>query len=106
MRRKYLVKVEVWQNTATTDGFGGNTNTPTLLGSSWSNIATIPTDKLLNYGLDITQQAVTIKTRWRDDIDYFANAIYFVYNGVKFYPTRIFNKDLVNEEITIIASSS
>ncbi len=106
MRRKYIHKIEVWQNTAVSDGFSGNTNDPEQLGSSWCNITTIPTDKMLNYGLDIAQQAITIKTRWRDDMDYFDNAIFFIYKNIEWYPTRIFNKDLINEEITIIASAN
>ena len=59
--RKYINRVEVWQNTATADNYGGNTVTPTQLGSSWANVTTIAIDKMLNYGLDTAKQAITNK---------------------------------------------
>tara|TARA_R110002167_G_scaffold284737_2_gene489911 strand:+ start:31841 stop:32164 length:324 start_codon:yes stop_codon:yes gene_type:complete len=101
--RKYINRVEVWQNTATADNYGGNTVTPTQLGSSWANVTTIAIDKMLNYGLDTAKQAITIKTRSRSDINYFAEGIFFKYKGIEWYPTNISNKDFIDEEITIIA---
>ena len=105
MRRKYLNKVEVWSNGALDDTVGGNLVTPTQLGSSWCNIRTLPTDKLTAYGLDITQQAITIKTRWRSDLDYFQEGLFLKYDSLDWIPTRVYNKDLLNEEITIIATA-
>lgn len=104
MRRKYLNKVEVWQNSDLGDTFSGNLNQPLQLGSSWANVSTIPTDKLVAYGLDIAQQAIRIQTRWRQDIDYFQEGIFFKYKGIEWFPNRIYNKDLLNEEIVIIAN--
>lgn len=105
MRRKYIHKLEVWQNNATDDSFGGNTVDPAQLGSSWANVRTIAFDKLANYGLDIAQQAITISTRYRDDIDYLSLGIFFKYKGFDWYPTGISNRDLENEEIIIVASA-
>jgi len=67
-------------------------------------VSTIPVQKLTDFGLDIDRQSITIKTRWRNDLDYFQEGLFFVYKGIKWFPDRIYNKDLVNEEITIIAS--
>lgn len=106
MRRKYRFKVEVWQSSAQFDDYSGNVNEPTKIGDSWANVSTIPLNKITDYGLDITQEAIVIKTRWRDDLDYFQNGIYFKYKSFDWFPTRVFNKDLINEEITIIAEVS
>ena len=103
MRRKYIHKVGVWVNTPVSDGFSGNTQLPLEIGSSWCNVTTVPTDKLVNYGLDIAKQAITIKTRYRADLDYFQDGLFFKYKGLDWMPSRIYNKDLINEEITIIA---
>jgi hypothetical protein len=105
MRRKYIHRVEVWVNATETDNFSGNTLDPSLLSSSWCNVTTIPLDKLVAYGLDITQQAITIKTRWRSDLDYFQNGLFFKYKGIEWFPNRVYNKDLINEEIVIIANA-
>ena len=103
MRRKYLNKVEVWVNGTTNDNFSGNLNDPSQLGSSWCNVTTIPREKFTDLGLDTTKQAVTIKTRYRSDLDYFQEGLFFKYKSIEWYPQRIYNKDLLNEEITIIA---
>lgn len=103
MRRKYLNKIEVWINGTTSDSYGGNILSESQLGSSWCNIMTIPTNKMIEYGLDVDKEAITIKTRYRSDLNYFQVGLFFKYLGVDWIPTRIYNKDLLNEEITIIA---
>lgn len=104
MRRKYLNKLDVWLNESISDNFGGNTLSPIQLSSSWCNIRTLPVDKMIDYGLDISQQAITITTRYRSDLNYFQTGLFFKYLGVDWMPSRIYNKDLINEEITIIAT--
>lgn len=104
MRRKYINKVEVWVNAVIDDGFSGSINDPVIVSSSWCNVSTVPSDKITNYGLDIGTEVISIKTRWRSYLDYFTDGLFFKYKGYNWMPTRIFNKDLVNEEITIIAS--
>ena len=103
MRRKYLHRIEVWVSNPTDDGFGGNTITPAQLGSSWCNIKTFTSEKLIAYGLDITKQVITIKTRWRSDLDYLRDGLYFKYKTADYMPRSITEKDLESEEITIIA---
>ena len=105
MRRKYLNKVEVWLNSALDDTVGGNLVDPSQLGSSWCNVSTLSTDKLTTYGLDIAQQAITIKTRYRSDLDYFQEGLFFKYKGLDWMPTSISNKNLINEEIVIVATA-
>lgn len=103
MRRKYLHRAEVWQNQTTYDGAAGNINNPVQLGSSWCNITTVPTNKMVDYGLDIAKQGITIKTRYRDDLDYLQEGIFFKYKGYDWIPVRLYDLDLLQEEITIIA---
>lgn len=104
MRRKYLNKVEVWLNGVVSDNFGGNILIPSQLGSSWCNISTIKRDKLVSYGLDIAQEAITIKTRYRADLDYFQDGLFFIYEGREWHPNTITEKDINKEEIIIIAT--
>ena len=105
MRRKYLNKVEVWLNVSISDNFGGSTLSQTQLGTSWCNISTINRDKLVSYGLDIAQEAITIKTRYRADLDYFQNGLFFKYKGKDWIINSIEDKNLDNEQVQITATA-
>lgn len=105
MKRKYLDRIEVYISTATDDGAGGNTITESKLGDSWCNITSIKRDKLVAYGLDIPAQAIRIMTRYRSDLDYFQNSLFFKYKGKDWIPTSITEIDLDGEELDILATA-
>lgn len=104
MRRRFVNRIEVWLNDATSDGFGGYTNTSERIASSWCKVTTIPRDKLTLYGLDTARYAITIELRYREDLDYKQEGLYFVYNGRKFNPTSITPIDVENEYLRIEAT--
>lgn len=103
MKRKYLDRIEVWQRDQDADDFGGYLVAPTKLGDSWANIKTVPRDKVVAYGLDLPSQAIRVKLRKRNDIDYFAEGIYIVYKGKNWYINSLTEVDLDGEELDILA---
>jgi head-tail adaptor len=102
--RNYKDRVEVWQSSPNPDGFGGNTLTLTKLGESWAGVVTLNEDKLIRFGLDIGQFSVILKLRYRADIDYHEEGIYFVYKGKKLIPNQITEIDMDGREFRIIAT--
>lgn len=101
--RKYINRLEVWQRTAINDSYGGNTQGETKLGDSWANITSLSIKNLTDYGLDIDKKAITIKLRYRTDIDYTATSIFFKYKGIEWIPETITDTNLEGVEITILA---
>ena len=83
MRRKYKYQIEVWSRGEVPDGSGGQTVADTKLADSWCNVTSVPIPKLIDYGLNNTQRAITIELRERNDLDYFDTYIFFVYKGHK-----------------------
>ena len=103
MKRKYLDRIEVWLRQPQDDGFGGNLSDDVKLTDSWCNIRTLRRDKLVSYGLDVSQQAIEIKLRYRDDLDYFREGIFFRYRCKNWGVSAIEEKDLDGREIVILA---
>lgn len=103
VRRKYISRVEVYINDAVSDGSGGNTVSERLIASSWANIKTVDVKFKMDIGLDIAKEAVIIKTRFRNDLDYTQSGLFFKYRGICWMPHQITNENLTDEEIKIIA---
>ena len=103
MRRKYLHRIDVYKNIPTLDGFGGNNSTPVGLGNSWANIETLSTTKLNLAGLDINKETVRISMRYRDDIEYRDEQVYFVYKEMVFQPLGVANVDIFNRKVEVNA---
>lgn len=101
--RKYIHKIEVWQKTALDDGHGGLLQGDAKLGESWANVKSIPIDKLTSYGLDTDKNGVRIGLRYREDIDYTAQSVYFRYKNKEWFPLSVTDTDLEGIEITILA---
>lgn len=105
LKRKYIHLVEVVQTTDVFDGIAGNTLSTTSLGNSWCDVSSIPTSKMVEYGLNIDKQAIKIELRFRTDIDYKAEGIRFVYRSVTFIPFRVEQKDFNNEYVIVYATN-
>lgn len=103
MRRRYINRIAVWKNESVSDSFGGNLNSSEQLASSWCNVRTLPKDKNTEYGLDVGSNAIKIRTRYREDLDYEQEGIYFVYKGKEFYPDSVTSVDIDKQEVEIIA---
>ena len=100
---RFKDRVEVWQKTSVSDGFGGNTVGETQLGSSWAKVNNIPREKYVDYGLNTENQAIELHLRSRIDIDYFAQDIFFKHNGKSWFPSLIEDYYLDGELIRIVA---
>jgi len=103
MRRKYLHQVSVHRNIPFMDEYGGNTLYETDLGSSWAKVETLSANRLNSVGLDINKQTVRITMRYRDDIDYTQEGLFFKYKTLSWQPVSVINKDVFNREIEVIA---
>lgn len=83
--RKYTKKIEVWQTTKVSDGFGGNGVTTELLSSTWCEILT--PDKLIrntDFGVTDTANTIIVRLRKRNDLPYNSVNQFFVYRGDKY----------------------
>ena len=107
--RAFNKRVEIWQTTSVSDGFGGNINTEALLNTSWAKVETVSTKNrnALNteFGLLDASNSVIITTRQRNDLTYDLQTMFVKYRGEKYiiksYPT---NKDFKDNTITFIAT--
>lgn len=106
LRRRYTDRIEVWQGTAVSDGYGGNDIQEAQIGRAWAEIKTIRRDRLQEYGLDITKLSVKLVMRSRVDIDYNAPGIFFKFKGSRWSPTSITDLDLEGQTIEIICTNN
>lgn len=100
--RRYSKRIEVWNYAANPNSFGGNLTTDSKIGDAWAEIRSIPTNKLIDYGLDINQTSLLIYTRKRSDIDLQASDIFFKYKSVEYVPSRVTEVDLDGVELEFI----
>lgn len=105
--RKYINRVEVYENTYTDDGYGGQVlDTPNLLGSSWCNVKTLRAERVADLGLSENNVVIELNLRYRDDLEYNTRNMFFRYKGLDFNALRIEPIDIENYEIKIIAVSN
>lgn len=100
---RFKDSIEVWQQSAVTDGYAGNTTSETQLGESWCNISTLSREKYTDYGLDVPSLAIEVYLRTRDDIDYFDESVFFKYNGRRWFFVSIEEYNLSDQIIRIVA---
>ncbi len=96
--------MEVWQKQQVDDTFGGFTVAETKLSDSWADIKSVPMNKYTEYGLDTSNQSIRVKLRWRNDVDYMEEGIFFKYRSKSWTPIRLYDLDLDRDEIIVIAT--
>ena len=104
--RKYSKRVQIWKTVASSDGFGGLTIDPLNdvdLGGSWAYIKTIRPEKLIALGITDYTYAIEVKLRYRYDLDYEQEGIYFKYDGNTFIFNTVLPVDYERAEVTVIA---
>lgn len=101
---RFKDRVGVWQKTAVSDNYGGNTVSETQLGSSWAKVRSVPREKYSDYGLNVESQAIELFLRSRNDIDYFGQDIFFKYNGKSWYPLLVEDYAFNDELIRVVAN--
>lgn len=86
--RGYNKRVDIYENTAVSDGYGGNTVTTAKIGTSWAKIETFKVNgrnsAITDFGILDANNAITITLRKRNDITYDVKTHYFVYRDEKY----------------------
>ena len=104
--RKLLKRIAVWRYIKQADGFGGSeAETGVKVTDSWCNIKSVPTSKLIDYGLDETKRAITVTVRHRADLDYHDNDLYLVYQSVEYTINRVTEKNINGYHFELLAST-
>jgi len=98
--RAFNKRVEVWETSVESDGFGGNTNTELLINNSWAKMETSSKNKSsLNteFGLLDASNYIKVTVRQRNDLTIDLQSMYLMYNDEKYiiksYPENVDFKD-------------
>ncbi len=104
--RKYSKRVQIWETALTSDTYGGNEiddALDTLLATSWAYIRTIRPEKLTAMGITDYKHAIEVKLRYRYDLDYEQEGIYFKYDSNTYIFDTVLTIDYEKAEVTVIA---
>tara|TARA_R110001583_G_scaffold114132_1_gene264582 strand:- start:7639 stop:8004 length:366 start_codon:yes stop_codon:yes gene_type:complete len=103
--RKLSKRIEIWQTSNVSDGFGGNTVAETLITSSWAEIVTLnDTNRSTDIGITSATNTIKVRLRKRNDITYNSINQYLKYRGFKYIiKNQPFNVGFKNDIIEILA---
>ncbi len=103
--RKLTKRVEIWQTSNVPNGFGGNSNVPTLITSSWAEVITLNnTNRSTDIGITSATNTIKVRLRKRKDITYNGINQFIKYRGYKYIiQNQPFNVGFRDEVIEIIA---
>tara|TARA_R110001632_G_C11314456_1_gene414994 strand:- start:723 stop:1130 length:408 start_codon:yes stop_codon:yes gene_type:complete len=103
--RKLSKRIEIWQTSNVSDGFGGNTVAETLITSSWAEIVTLnDTNRSTDIGITSATNTIKVRLRKRNDITYNNINQYLKYRGFKYIiKNQPFNVGFRDDIIEILA---
>lgn len=103
--RKLSKRIEIWQTSNVSDGFGGNIVAETLIASSWAEIITLNnTNRSTDIGITSATNTIKVRLRKRNDITYNGINQYLKYRGFKYIiQNQPFNVGFKDEVIEILA---
>jgi head-tail adaptor len=103
--RKLSKRIEIWQTSNVSDGFGGNTVDETLITSSWAEIITLnDVNRSTDIGITSATNSIKVRLRKRKDITYNSINQYLKYRGFKYIiKNQPFNVGFRDDAIEIIA---
>ena len=103
--RKLSKRIEIWQTSNVSDGFGGNTVAETLIASSWAEIITLNnTNRSTDIGITSATNTIKVRLRKRNDITYNSVNQYLKYRGFKYIiQNQPFNVGFRDDVIEILA---
>jgi head-tail adaptor len=107
--RAFNKRIDIYQTTAISNGFGGYTNTNQLISSTWAKIDTFKSGNKNNTDTDFgtlsTDSGIIITLRKRNDLTYNSASMYVLYRGNKYiistHPTNVQFKDAIIQFIGI-----
>lgn len=83
--RKLSKRIEIWQTSNVSDGFGGNTIAETLITSSWAEIITLnDINRSTHIGITSATNTIKVRLRKRQDITYNSINQFLKYRGQKY----------------------
>ena len=103
--RKLSKRIEIWQTSNVSDGFGGNTVAETLIASSWAEIITLNnTNRSTDIGITSATNTIKVRLRKRNDITYNSVNQYLKYRGFKYIiQNQPFNVGFRDDVVEILA---
>ena len=103
--RKLSKRIEIWQTSNVSDGFGGNTVAEILIASSWVEIITLnDVNRSTDIGITSSTNTIKVRLRKRNDITYNSINQHLKYRGFKYIiKNQPFNVDFRDDVIEIIA---
>ena len=103
--RKLSKRIEIWQTSNVSDGFGGNTVAETLIASSWAEIITLNnTNRSTDIGITSATNTIKVRLRKRKDLTYNSVNQYLKYRGFKYIiQNQPFNVGFRDDVIEILA---
>ena len=103
--RKYSRRIEIYKNTPTDNGFGGEEAVETLVKKIWAEVKSLPREKQIEYGLNVSKFGAEIHCRYpSDDIDWTDQTLFIKFDGKDFKIFEIQNIDFLNNEFRILAA--
>ena len=104
--RKLSKRIEIWQTSNVSDGFGGNTVSETIIASSWAEIVTLnDVNRSTDIGITSATNTIKVRLRKRNDIEYNNINQYIKYRGFKYIiknqPFNVGFRDSIIELIAI-----
>ena len=103
--RKLSKRIEIWQTSNVSDGFGGNTVDGTLITSSWAEIITLnDVNRSTDIGITSATNTIKVRLRKRKDLTYNSVNQYLKYRGFKYIiQNQPFNVGFRDDVIEILA---
>ena len=107
--RKLSKRIEIWQTSNVSDGFGGNTVDETFIASSWAEIITLnntnrSTDRSTDIGITSATNTIKVRLRKRKDLTYNSINQYIKYRGFKYIiQNQPFNVGFRDDVVEILA---
>lgn len=106
LARAYNIKIEIWKETETADGFGGYINTETFVKKVWADpISKGAGYKFRDYGLNDFKNPVIFAIRGKNNIT-ITEKNFIVYKGKKYAIKGIEDKNLEGLEFEIYADET
>lgn len=104
--RNYTTKIEIWQNTEVSDGFGGYVHEPTLLKKVWAAKETKGAGyKFQQFGLNDFKNPVIFRIRGKNNIQ-FNEDTFVIFKGKRYEIKGIEDVNIDGLEYNIFADET
>jgi SPP1 family predicted phage head-tail adaptor len=104
--REYTKRIDIYQGTEASDGFGGNTVSYELIASSWAKLVNPSSSRFTDLGLSDLSDSLLFKVRFRGELNYNGRNLYLNYNGDTYVIQSITDLDMVHRELDILCTKA